>query len=157
MPPPQVRTAIDAHRKGWYWRPGQKLAPIERLHMTLWFLGDEVSAAHEHAIRHELRSVRVPAPQIVLRVPDTWRNHVAVLMPQDSPDLRSLHSAIGEAIGAASDPQWQPHVTLARKALHARPPEAIEPIRWTVRDFALVHSVLGPQARYDIIERYPLA
>ena len=32
---------------------------------------------------------------------------------------------------------------------------AIAPLRWTVRDFALVHSVRG-QSQYNILGRWPL-
>lgn len=47
-----------------------------------------------------------------------------------------------------------PHITMiyADKAIA---PQAIEPVSWTVRDFALIHSERG-LTRYNILERWPL-
>lgn len=52
---------------------------------------------------------------------------------------------------------FEPHVTLLRDK--ARVPSVrerpIDPIGWTVRDFVLIHSVLG-QGRYEVVERWQL-
>jgi 2'-5' RNA ligase len=57
----------------------------------------------------------------------------------------------------ASPQAFKPHVTLARKAAGAIPPAKVKPIGWRVSEFALVWSVLWPQAkpsRYEIVEQF---
>ena len=52
---------------------------------------------------------------------------------------------------------FTPHVTLARGAVNAAPPEATRALIWTVTDFALVWSRPGPPARYEVLDRYGAA
>lgn len=58
--------------------------------------------------------------------------------------------------GVAADPRpFQPHVTLARRAL--KPSDAQwEPVDWSVREFVLAAGVGGPPPRYRIRRRWPL-
>jgi 2'-5' RNA ligase len=61
-------------------------------------------------------------------------------------------------IGLTADPRpLRAHVTLARKV--QRPPQGMvmRPVRWPVRDIALVQSVTDPAgANYRVLERWPL-
>lgn len=156
-----VRHAIDVQRRAWYWPPGSRLTRPERLHLTLHFLG-EVDAAREAALCGALRAMPpLPRMTLVLASPQAWANHVAVLVPDESPPLRALHQALGATLSLAgllpSQRPWTPHVTLARNARAAGPPEAPLAIRWEVDAVHLVWSRLDPPACYETLMCCPLS
>lgn len=70
--------------------------------------------------------------------------------------LRSqIHAALADAgLGPRHERPFEPHLTLARGACEA-PDAFIDPVRWTVREFVLIHSHVGA-TRYDIAARFPL-
>jgi 2'-5' RNA ligase len=114
-----------------------------------------------------------------------WRhNHIAHLGIARPPEalfalVEQLSSNL-EAAGISFDVRpYKPHITLIRKAECARFPAsgdasaressnqsagdnpnenpALEPIRWSARDFVLVRSSLRPGgARYEQLGRWPL-
>ena len=160
MPDRQVQAAIQRHCRQWEWPDGAKTTRFGRYHMTLNFLG-EVGVAPEQRLRQVLRKVAIEPLELELRIPEVWRNGVAVLQPADHDGLNALHGRIKLAVSAAglplADREFRPHVTLARNAAQAKPPEAVPPIRWRVDEVLLVWSVLYPQAkpaRYEIVERF---
>lgn len=59
-------------------------------------------------------------------------------------------AGLGRWIG----PNWFPHLTLFYDDRTIKE-EAIEPVSWVVRDFVLVHSLLG-RTRYIPLARWPL-
>jgi len=156
MPDAEVRDALTAHQQHWYWGAG---APTraDRLHLTLHFLG-EIDATREWALRNVLAGEDVAPFDLVLRTPECWSGGVAVLRPDDHPALNDLHARLAGRLlqaGIASHrADFTPHVTLARGATNAAPPEATAPVHWTVSDFALVWSRPGPPARYEVLDRY---
>ncbi len=76
----------------------------------------------------------------------------------DIPELIAFQRALGHAIQkrglGRAKPQYTPHVTMLYDE-RAIEDHAIEPVRWTVRDFVLVHSLRG-QSRYNFLGRWPL-
>jgi 2'-5' RNA ligase len=155
MPDAVVQAALQDHARCWAWPPESRLTRPERLHLTLHFLGD-VEAADEQALYPALAAVRMEPLALVLRTPLVFSGGVAVLLPEENAGLRALHGRFAPAlarIGYEMPKSWVPHVTLARRAAQAAPPEACPPIRWTVREFALVWSRLGAQSRYEVIAR----
>lgn len=156
LPDDAVRAALVDHQTRWYWGTGLPTRPA-RLHLTLHFLG-EVDAAREQALRDALAGEEVAPFELVLRTPDCWAGGIAVLRPDESATLTDLHSRLAGRLphaGMASHRlDFTPHVTLARAAPNAAPPEATPPVTWTVRDVALVWSQPGPPARYDVLGRY---
>ena len=76
----------------------------------------------------------------------------------DIPELIAFQRALGHAIQkrglGRAKPQYTPHVTMLYDE-RAVEDHAIEPVRWTVRDFVLVHSLRG-QSQYNILGRWPL-
>ncbi|MGH8283840.1 MAG: 2'-5' RNA ligase family protein [Gammaproteobacteria bacterium] len=50
--------------------------------------------------------------------------------------------------------EFTPHVTLLY-GNNVMKPQSIEPIGWTVREFVLVHSLLG-RTEHRVLERWPL-
>jgi RNA 2',3'-cyclic 3'-phosphodiesterase len=160
MPDRQVQAAIQRHCRLWEWPADAKPTRFGRYHLTLNFLG-EVGVAPEQRLRQVLRKVAVEPLELELRIPEVWRNGVAVLQPADHDGLKALHGRIKLAVSAAgltsADREFRPHVTLARNAAQAKPPDAVPPIRWRVDEVLLVWSVLYPQAkpaRYEIVERF---
>ena len=160
MPDRHVQAAIQRHGSQWVWPEGAKPTRFGRYHLTLHFLG-EIGVAPEQRLRKALREVAVQPLELELRIPEVWRNGVAVLQPADHDGLNALQARVELAVSAAGLPpaekKFRPHVTLARNAAQAKPPEAVPPIRWRVDEVALVWSVLYPQAkpaRYEIVERF---
>ena len=50
---------------------------------------------------------------------------------------------------------YRPHVTLARRARAIE--EVVEPVRWPVRELALVESLpYGKNVHYEVLETWPL-
>lgn len=130
--------------------------PIEasRLHATLHHLGDHIE------LREDIVDAAIAAAGRVSLAPfdialasacsfsGTRTQHPCVLLcPEERPPLHALWRELGTQLMAAGlgrhlKREFTPHVTLLYDT-QVLAPQAIEPIRWTVRDFALVHSRLG--------------
>jgi 2'-5' RNA ligase len=71
--------------------------------------------------------------------------------------LFTLHEALGAAMrktGLRAGEAFVPHLTLLYGASMV-PPRSIEPIRFTAREFVLIHSEHG-LTRYHVLGRWPL-
>ena len=73
-------------------------------------------------------------------------------------DLIAFHGAFGSAmqqvgLGRAKS-SYTPHITLLydERTIDEHP---VEPIRWTAREFVLIHSLLG-RGEYRVLGRWPL-
>ena len=82
------------------------------------------------------------------------------LAPSSPPDaLAELEARLSDALAErgflAEERVYRPHVTLARRA---RPVDAVvEPVRFPVRDLALVESFPdGRNVHYEVLERWAL-
>ena len=157
LPDDDVRDAIAEQRHHWHWGVGGLPTQPARLHLTLHFLG-EIDATREHVLRAALVGEDVAPFELVLRTPERWSGGIAVLRPDEHAALHDLHARLAarllQADIAPMRAGFAPHVTMARAAPNAAPPEAVPPIVWTVRDFALVWSRPGPPARYEVLDRY---
>jgi 2'-5' RNA ligase len=76
----------------------------------------------------------------------------------DIPELIAFQRGLGHAVqkvglGRAKQ-QYVPHVTMLYDE-RAIEDHTIEPVRWTVRDFVLVHSLRG-KSQYNILGRWSL-
>jgi RNA 2',3'-cyclic 3'-phosphodiesterase len=156
MPDEAVRAALVEHQRHWHWGGGRP-TPRSRLHLTLHFLG-EVDPIRELALRDALAGEMVAPFDLNLRTPQAWANGIAVLRPDEQVALRDLHARLAARLVLAGlapmRGPWVPHVTLARHAPAAAPPEAPAPVSWTVEDFSLVWSRPGPPAHYEVLDRY---
>jgi RNA 2',3'-cyclic 3'-phosphodiesterase len=157
LPADEVRGAIADHQRHWYWSGGSLPTRPERLHLTLHFLG-EINATREHALRSALAGEDVAPFELLLQTPECWAGGIAVLRPDENTALDDLHARLTARLShigiAPMRGGFAPHVTLARGAVNAAPPEAMRPLIWTVTDFALVWSRPGPPARYEVLDRY---
>ena len=80
-----------------------------------------------------------------------------VLRGDDNPALKTFQQALGAAMAKAllpPDKSFTPHVTLLRDVVEI-PSQPVAPITWTVREFVLIHSLIG-QTRHIPLGRWAL-
>lgn len=160
-----VRRYMDIERAKW--------VTMERLHVTLRFLG-EVDDAVAERIRSHLREVASTGAPFEIRVSGvgTFGRPARVLWAGIEPPegITRLATAVEEAVVRAGvSPEsraFSPHLTLAR--LKQSPPVMVRRFLehnrgldlppFSVRDFRLYSSVLSPSGpTYRPLEAYPLA
>jgi len=129
----------------------------DQLHLTLHFIG----AVPRSRLPALIDGLRVPFTpfDVVLDRSDKWAHGIAVLRPgEPPPGLLQMHASLQEALRRLGLPvetrAYKPHVTLARHAESASPPETITPSRWRARSYALAESLAGPPRRYRVLQRY---
>lgn len=150
-----VRARLVAAQREWVWPPRAVPVSPERLHITLHFLG-EVDEAAARALAGRLP----PCPAFALRLEQAalWPRGLAVREALDvPPELAQLHGALAGVLGRlglrVEARRLRPHVTLARHAQGARPPERVAPLVWPVSGYVLVRSHAGPPLRYEPVAR----
>jgi 2'-5' RNA ligase len=157
-PDEQLRAALVSLQSRWHWPPGAARVARERLHMTLHFLGDQPRESLAE-LGDAAEGLFTPF-ELVLDEAGLWSaNGVAWVRAGSAPaPLLALHAGLGDALTALGLPtekrRFEPHVTLARRALRARVPERAAPITWRVDRFVLVESELRPPARYRVLREY---
>ncbi len=70
--------------------------------------------------------------------------------------LRRPTQEAGPGLGGATQDDFKPHVTLLRDSSRAAPGAHRADFTWTVRDFVLVHSLLGKHRTHDHLARWLL-
>ncbi len=166
LPPWEVRTQAIALQQELSNRCGihKGLMGIERLHMTLWFLGKfkGVPEALLPVIDQAACAVDAAPFDLVLDRLDGWRDGGAALFSRRT-DFRSgvcrYQRKLVDALRAAGLVQpkgrrFQPHISLVYARQHV-PPRSLEPIPWHVNELVLVHSLYG-QSRHVVLARWPL-
>ncbi|WP_144146564.1 2'-5' RNA ligase family protein [Paraburkholderia sp. BCC1884] len=150
------------------------LAP-GRLHVTLQHLGNfagglpqaEVDAAMRAAASISMEPFTVEFGSVVSFASKPRPGPLVLGGDEGVVGLHTLHDALSEALqktglaGFARDRMmsaavpYTPHVTLAYGMPWAAA-RSIEPVCWNVREFALMHSLLG-RTRHVALARWPLA
>jgi 2'-5' RNA ligase len=136
----------------------------QHLHVTLFHLGDWAALPEEIVKLAKSAAAQISlAPfGVTFRRAESFRNSTGiypfVLTDKDTAQWHGLHTALGAALksvglGGATQGEFKPHVTLLRDKLRV-PPSPVE-ISWTVRDFVLVHSLLGKTTHIHL-GRWPL-
>lgn len=138
----------------------------EHLHVTLFHLGDW------HALPTEVVEIaRKAAAEVALAPFDvtfsraqSFSNRTGVYpfvltTAKDIAAWTPLHGALGAALkrhglGGATQGEFEPHITLLRDAKKAKAAPVTPPVTWTVRDFVLVHSLLG-KTTHIYLGRWP--
>lgn len=145
---------------------GKPLEP-ERLHITLHHLGDYAglpAALVEGATRAAERVVSAAPFDVAFdRVASFAKRadkkpYVLLGGGHDSP-LQQFRKQLGDALfqaglGKHVTRDFTPHVTLRYERV-LLPEQAVAPVKWTVREFVLVHSLLG-QTKHLHLHRWPL-
>jgi 2'-5' RNA ligase len=146
---------------------GLRGTPIkpERLHSTLHHLGDHVGVPHALVTQARVAadSLTVPAFEVVFDRVASFarpRNQPLVLRGGVGLDgLMSLQRSLGQAMAHAGlgrhvELHFTPHVTLLYDDKGVAE-QSIAPIRWTVSELVLVHSLLG-QTVHKTLASWPL-
>ena len=140
----------------------------DRLHITLNHLGDHagvprdmVALAREAAGTLRASPFDVAFDRVVSfggkpgNLPFVMRGGdglVELLAFQQA--LAAAMRKTGSRIGKWAETNFTPHVTLLYDAKSVAE-QAIAPMAWTVREFVLVHSLVG-QTRHVVLDRWPL-
>ena len=159
-PEESVRVRLAAYRDAWRWPARAQPVADPALHLTLHFIG-AFARTRMPALVEALAAV--PLREFVLRPggAEVWKGGIAVLRIDGDPALAELHDRLGVVVsdaGVALDSRpFAPHVTLARKAAPAEPPADALPFEWHPDGFALVESLPGRPARYEVLRRFGAA
>lgn len=146
------------------WPSNTRLVEPKNWHVTLHFIGN-VPAERLNEIVHKLK---VPFDPffITLKRRVSW-DHLTVLEPDSmTAPLASLHQQLAAALHELHLPvesrPFRPHLTLARRNRNEAQPRGhgvteshvIAPIRWRVKEYALVASAPGGNSVYTSLRRY---
>jgi 2'-5' RNA ligase len=140
---------------------GGRPVPAEKVHLTLVFLGELDARQAGAAASVGAGSAGGTFTLVVDRLGYWPRNRVLWAGCQSMPPalgrlVGTLRLGLREAGFAVESRPFQAHLTLARKARRV-PRQVMQPVRWTVNDFCLVRSRLGPRgSEYEVLQRWPL-
>ena len=156
-PGERVRQTLAQHQQQWRWPPNSSPVRRDKLHMTLHFLG-RVPRERLAELAGEL-AVPVEPFELQLDRDELWHGGIAVLTPASIPEgLKVLHAALHDVLRRLQlNPAREglrPHVTLAHKAVHAKPPAPGGAIVWPVQGYALVESEPAPSSGYRVLRAY---
>lgn len=146
-PTDALRGAMQDLSEAWQWPASARRTSREKLHITLHFLGD-VDAARIPELQHGLQ-VPWNGCDLLLDRAAVWPGGIAVLEASEvPPELADFHAALAERLLMLQLPvderRYRPHVTLARKAKGARPPQGHAALRWHAGPgYVLMRSVPG--------------
>lgn len=157
-------TEAVAALRGKHAPQGRWLKPA-RYHMTVHFLGtfSELPAERIAAAIRAGEGLRTPAFELVLDRAGHFSRGIGWLgCSRVEPALQRLwgdlrESLARERVAVQGHAGFVPHVTVLRDGRGGLPDEAIEPIRWPVREVVLVDSRLGERNEYRPLARWPLA
>ena len=129
------------------------------LHLTVAFLGE--LTAEGLAKARAVPPIQVGEFEITLDALGVWpESKILWLAPMAPPPaLGELEAQLWDGLAErgfrTEERIYRPHVTLARRA---RPiEEAVVPVRWPVRELALVESLpYGKNVHYELLETWPL-
>jgi 2'-5' RNA ligase len=160
-PDPLLAQALADHALAMGKHAGGKAVPAQKIHMTLFFLGEVSDAQRERM--GSVPDLQCGPLQLDIDWTGCWpKNGIAWAAPSHSPPaLERLVRRLGDWLRSESmqmeSRPFTPHITLLRRASCGVFPALGQTLHWAVRDFVLVRSRLGPPAsQYEIIERYPL-
>jgi RNA 2',3'-cyclic 3'-phosphodiesterase len=153
-PRPEAARALAALAEDLVRVCGGKPVPIEKMHITLAFLG-EVRAEARPAAVSVASGLRGKAFDSALDRVGSFRGAGVAWAGMSEPPARlvtlqrKLTGALREAAFELEDREFTPHVTVARRIARPIPRASIPPIAWTAREMTLVRSETGT-GRYVI-------
>lgn len=158
-PDDATRAAISRATREAVRTSGGRPIAKDRLHLTIAFLGELTSAGL--GLARQVPPISVGPFELALDTFGVWpESKVLWLAPSDPPQaLADLEARLWDALiergFLGEDRIYRPHVTLARRA---RPVDAaIDAVRWTVADLALVESFPERHnVHYEVLERWAL-
>jgi 2'-5' RNA ligase len=138
----------------------------EHLHVTLFHLGDWQVLPQEivEIAKRAAAEVAVLPFDVIFPRVESFNNRTGIypfVLTGEASPWSVLRNTLGAALkknglgGAVHlEDAFKPHVTLLRDHVRAKPLR-VNPIVWTVRDFVLIHSLLG-QTKHVHLGRWPL-
>jgi 2'-5' RNA ligase len=154
---------------------GGRPVPAENLHVTLAFLGPvperrlprlaEIARNVAGALgaRCDSAGTSAEALELLFDRLEHWRaTHLLCALAAEPPArVAALARALQDRLvadGFAPDLKpFRPHVTVARKVLHASAAGKMHPVAWRFTELALIESrTLREGALYSVVESYPL-
>ena len=138
----------------------------ERLHVTLHHLGDHghrrqdiVDGAHEAAKAIDMPAFDVEFDRITSFTRGSGESPLVLHGGKGVDMLRDFQRALGVAMTRSGLKNWvetrfTPHVTMLYD-YSSIIDQAVSPVRWTVREFILLHSLLGGH-KHTLLGRWPL-
>ena len=159
-PPEKAAAALAAWAAQVQTQTGGRCTPVERIHLTLAFLGDaDAGKAIEAA-----KTVSAPAHALPIEEGRYWKQNAIVWAgPRQTPAplaqlVERLQLELSRREFVMERRPFAAHVTLIRKASR---PSALPPLpaaEWPVREFVLVQSrISGQGPTYTPIERFTLS
>jgi 2'-5' RNA ligase len=146
-----ARSALGALAADLEARAGGRAVPVEKIHLTLAFLGEVSPDRADDLVKAADKVREAPFDLVLDRIGAFRRARVTWVGSGDpAPPLVSVEATLREALRARGfeleERPFTPHVTLVRKAEKTLAPESIEPIAWRVQEIALVSSEPGSGA-----------
>lgn len=141
----------------------ETLLAMERLHLSLHHVGDYTRLRDKvvYAAEQAAKSVVMPAFEVTLHAIQSFpvaakRRRPLVLLAHGEalPDFHDSMAVAMRRQGFKAGSGFTPHVTIAYGTKPVLP-RKIEPIRFTAKDFVLIHSERG-LSRYNTLGRWPL-
>lgn len=161
-PDERVRVELDRVAALLHRLRGGRRTRAETIHLTLLFVGN-VPRTVLPALQASAAEIRVPAFELVFDQNECWRHNRIACVTASQPPIALLDLVTGlegalDKLAIAYDRRpYKAHVTLLRNADCRPDAPLLQPIRWSVREFALVESRLCPEgARYPRLGRHPL-
>jgi len=147
---------------------GQRLLERGRYHVSLAHISDRdrLRSRDEFAFTSAARLVQLPAFDVSLSQAGSVRGpprrggpplHPLVLLADKGP-IADLFDSLGghlRNVGVRVGGHFTPHITLAYSTQFVSM-RTIEPIRFTVREFVLIHSERG-RTKYNVLRKCPLS
>jgi 2'-5' RNA ligase len=140
----------------------------EHLHVTLFHLGDWAALPDMvvEAAKAASQNIAQGPFEVVFDTARSFRNSTGVYPfvltgPERGAPLIDFHKTLGAALkknglgAAVHEDDFTPHVTLTYDEVKVKPAKLAPPIAWTVRDFVLVHSLLG-RTTHNHLARFAL-
>ncbi len=158
---------IDSLRQRLVVRHGLRGSPIprNRLHLSLIKVGDYRHLRERHAYGARLAAVRVSVPpfEVVLDAVETFSSppgrevRQATVLRSETAELGLLSRQLRDGLWPSDidrDMEFKAHMTLCYGPVFI-PYQQIDPIRFVIREFDLIHSELW-LTRYNILGKWPL-
>ena len=148
---------------------GGKMVAEATLHSTLCFVGrpERLPATPVPDLLQVGASVRAAPFDVVLDRAAGFAGgsrrfpNVLLFAEASARAATRLHEAIIEQLhrhgfAVPADETFTPHVTLSRSTTHWAHSDAIAPIRWRAREFALIQSIYDGVRQHRLLGRWPL-
>ncbi len=168
LPPHETAIEITERRQVLCGELGLRGTPVapDRLHITLHPLGSYdalpenlVAAACKAAASVAAAPFDICFDRVITFKSNAQKKPVTLLPDNEIQPLMELERRLVAALAAAGlkvrpTPKFTPHITLAYSEEFSGQ-QAVDPVRWRVNEFALIHSHYG-KTRHDLLGRWPL-